>query len=274
MTSRARAWIRRVTALVVGGLLCVLSGPSEADPAGDPPSPALEASPSAPTSRAKGAGEKRTEAPTPRARERERLGVLRRSEAAFFEGLSAQQQGDLEAAQAAYGRAIRADSGFVEARVNLARIFIERGDFDSAHKQLTRVVAVRTEYPAAYAVRALLALQQGEWMRARGDLERALALDPALVEARINLAALLIQQSEFSGARIELERAAEQAPHSPEVLFNRGLLEDLESRRGEASYYYAQYLERALPGDPLRDEVRARLDALGFGATPPVAQQP
>jgi len=207
--------------------------------------------------------EERDPARASRAAERTRLRTLQKSESDFFQALSAHQQGDLAAAETGYRAAIRGDADFVEARVNLARVLVEKGKLDAAHKQVARALSIQPEYPAAYAARALIALQRSDWIRARGDLERALALDPSLLEARVNLGALLLRQGELAQARAEFERAQETAANDPEVVFNRGLLEDLSGRPGDATYFYLQFLDLTPPRDPLREAVTARLRAFG-----------
>jgi len=175
--------------------------------------------------------------------ERAKLETLEASAREFALGVAAHEHGDLTVAEGAYQRALRADAAFIEARVNLARVWIDQGRLADARKLLEAAPPQRGEYPPLYAVRGLLAQRDGDWSLARSELERALELDPASLETRVNLAALYLERRQHAEARVQLERALDLDPLSPVVVFNRALLEDLTGHHPEAIYYYDLFLE-------------------------------
>lgn len=193
---------------------------------------------------------------------------LTRSDAAFASAVGAHRRGDLDAAERGYRDAIAKDGDFVEALVNLARVYIERRELSEAAAWLDRAEARHPEYPGIAAVRGLLALQAGDAAGAIGELSQARSVTPRDVEVLTNLAAALLMQETNREAIEILEEVRQLDPHRADASFNLGLAYDQEGDTPRAIHHYKRYVGMARRDDPQRGRVMERIEVLAAAGAP------
>jgi tetratricopeptide (TPR) repeat protein len=117
----------------------------------------------------------------------------------------------------AYDEAIAADPGYLEPRVRVGQLFLERYNGTDAQPSFENVLQLNPHHP-----RALLGLART--MRFSGTpgatelVERALEVNPNLVEARVFLAGIYLESEDLENASAEVEQALEVNPQSLEAL--------------------------------------------------------
>ena len=165
--------------------------------------------------------------------------------------------GDLDAAEAAFRRAVELDASFAPGYRNLAALRQMRGDLAGAEAAVSRWVELQPRIAAAH-------LDHGVVLRARGDLagaigafRRAVALEPGLARAWNNLGAALSAAGDAAGARAAVERAVREAPDDADAHYNLAELLRAAGRTAEARPHFerARELGLAVPADRLEAPV-------------------
>lgn len=106
-------------------------------------------------------------------------GTRGRASAFLADGLLRGWQGDLDAAIAAFSRAIAADPHLADAYLNRGLAYQAKGELDRARADLDRAVDYAPSAARTYHVRSLLLRERGKTRQADKDEDRALKLDPA-----------------------------------------------------------------------------------------------
>lgn len=192
----------------------------------------------------------------------EKLADYERSGSSFQQALALTERGLGGSAIKLYEEAIRLDGAFVEAIVNVARLYVEKGELDRASTWLDRAARVRPDYPDLYRVRGLIALSEGRSQDALAAFGRARALAPENVEALTNLGATLLRLGILGEARTVLEQAFRLAPARPEVALNLGIVWDRREDPARAIYLYRRFLGLVPTDDPDRQLVEDRIATL------------
>ncbi len=103
-----------------------------------------------------------------------------------------QFEGNLEAAEIAYSKAIEAEPESVHDLANRALVRISRGDLDAAEKDMKRAVRLNTKarfkQPLAYYAQARVLLERERFERAIAALDKMLEFQPDYLPARYYLA--------------------------------------------------------------------------------------
>jgi tetratricopeptide (TPR) repeat protein len=117
----------------------------------------------------------------------------------------------------AYDEAIAADPGYLEPRVKVGYLFLERYNGTDAQPSFENVLQLNPNHP-----QALLGLARTmRFSSAPGATElvrQALEVNPNLVEARAYLAEIYLESEDFEHAYAEVERGLEVNPQSLEAL--------------------------------------------------------
>jgi tetratricopeptide (TPR) repeat protein len=203
--------------------------------------------------------------------------------------------GDPERAMAVYRDFLRVEPASEEGAVSLAELQVEAGNPEEAVSILRDFVASRPDSGAALALLGDIYYQMGDYPNAADALESALELAPdnrellaRLAEAlfladrldqaaaryetllerdpddpviRLRLGQIYRQRMDYEAAREHIERADRLVPNSPDILFERALLDRDEGRFEQA----LEGLEGLLGGSerpfytPVERQTRQRL---------------
>lgn len=94
----------------------------------------------------------------------------------------------LDQAAQAYGKAVEAAPGWVEARINLGTTLYQLGQLESAHEQFAMAVELEPQNPLAEFNLGCVLQQLGDLKGAIQHLSRSVELMPGLADAHLNLA--------------------------------------------------------------------------------------
>ena len=145
----------------------------------------------------------------------------------------------------AYDAAIAADSGNVDARVELGEMFLEKYNGPDARQMFARVLSENPSQPRALLGMARALVFDGS-PGADSLVKRSLAVNERLVDARLMLARLRLDSEEYEDAEREATRALDTDPGSPAahalIAASRYMRED---RKG-----FEEASRRALERDP------------------------
>jgi tetratricopeptide (TPR) repeat protein len=164
-------------------------------------------------------------------------------------------RGPVEAAQAAFQRAIALDPGYANAYAQLANVQASMADFaeDPAQREATiaaslatadKSVALAPDLPDGYAVRGNTRYRmRWDWQGAQSDLAKALALDPNRAATLINYAPVLFTLGRREQGLEILRKAALSDPLSENVWTAVGRYSEAAGATAEAKRAYRRALE-------------------------------
>jgi tetratricopeptide (TPR) repeat protein len=139
----------------------------------------------------------------------------------YERGLACEEQGDVDGAIAAYGRALAGRPDLADAYNNLGRIHHDRGELGDA-ESLYRLAICAAPNVALYWFNLGVALEdRGRFAEAIAAYERSLALDATLADAHFNLARQLERAAAGSNELVlrravrHLARYRDLARHQP-----------------------------------------------------------
>ena len=148
--------------------------------------------------------------------------------------------GQLDQACSKARQAITLDKEFLNARVVLARIYIEQGHYEAAIAELTRV---RQNRPNSAEVFYLLGVAQekaGRLETALGHYNRAYALDNSRLDAVKAAAETLVAMGNVRKAQLHIESYLHQAGEDPGMYELAGRLAMMSKQYDKAADYYRQ----------------------------------
>ncbi len=116
------------------------------------------------------------------------------------QGMSLLESGDYKQAATNFEEAIKCDSEFAPARINLARAFMESGDTDKALTIFSEVLQLFPGRADTHVYRAECFRRRDEHDFAIDDYLKALTIEPNNIESRINLAFLYTNKGKLSKA--------------------------------------------------------------------------
>ncbi len=158
------------------------------------------------------------------------------------EAFRARGQYDLAAQE--YQRALAAEPGRIEARLELGDVMLrlERHEQARVHYEMARRQFPDSPRPELKLGNLMLAMGRRE--EARGHFRLALAIDPRFTEALNNLAVLAMQDREHAEAIRLLDEALRIDPEYANAHLNRGILAgDVEQDDAAALGHFRSYVE-------------------------------
>lgn len=164
-------------------------------------------------------------------------------------GFAYRENGDLEAAESRYRRAIEIDAEYPRAHANLGIALLAQGAWEDAEGALRRALQLDDGYAAAHHNLGFIQERVGVRLEAERHYRRAIELDPALVEPRLGLARMLLAADNAIGAEPVLRGALAVDPGLPEAHRNLGLILAGRGENEEAVAHLGISLE-AVPDDP------------------------
>ena len=142
--------------------------------------------------------------------------------AAFREGATAQQRGNLERAVEAYRRAIQIDPQFAEAHANLGAVLARAGRYEEAILSNERALTIKPGLTAARLNLGLAHYRAGALAAAADAFQDVHAREPSMLQARQLLGLVLVELGRDVDAIPHLEASIQAAPDEAAVLFALG----------------------------------------------------
>ena len=142
----------------------------------------------------------------------------------YAEAKSAEQAGDLQAAEEKYQAVVRAHPQSAGAYNNLGHFFYAHGLLEKAIPPLQRASALDPKVAAPHALLGFVYYQMGNYKGASQALTTAARLNPADRVAKLFLARSLGELDDLNGARVLLEQLRHDDPNNPEVLYTLGTI--------------------------------------------------
>jgi predicted CXXCH cytochrome family protein len=158
-------------------------------------------------------------------------------------------QGRPRDAEAAWLEALRIDSTFIPARVNLAMLYNEFGRNAAAERMLREAVAIEPRLGELHYSLGLLLAEQNRLDESATELAAAAELLPGRPRIPYNLGLALQETGDAAGAETALLRAWSLAPAEPAFANALAHFYRQQSRIPEAARY-ARMLIDMLPDDP------------------------
>jgi tetratricopeptide (TPR) repeat protein len=107
-----------------------------------------------------------------------------------------------------------------EARIELAKAYLDRENLMGVFEQTTAVLAKNPNEPRAQTYQAIVRMAMGQQDQAKRLLDSATATDPKLTDAWVALAYLRLQQGDKEGGTRAIEEAIKQHPEDEPRLRN------------------------------------------------------
>ena len=145
-------------------------------------------------------------------------------EAAYLLGVCRRDEGDLEAAAAAFAIALEGAPGYADARIAAARNAIALGRVDRALTLCEEGVAIAGSQPALWRELGAVHLARRDGTAAARAFERALEIVPTDAETNFNLGVARQFERSFQDAGRAYQRALLFAPDMLSAQFNLGVL--------------------------------------------------
>jgi tetratricopeptide (TPR) repeat protein len=101
----------------------------------------------------------------------------------YVAGLGYQMKGQQKKAQRYFAEAIRFGPDFVQAYIDLCKIFIQQGNYEQARRVYRKGIEAVPDNPTLHVELASLLRRQGLWQEADIEQQKAIAMDPNIAEA-------------------------------------------------------------------------------------------
>lgn len=185
-------------------------------------------------------------------------------------GHAYQESGQMEAAKAAYGRAlnlrpeaaderaVRFDADLADPHNNLGNIYRAQGQYEAALQEFQQALALNPAHSSAYNNLGLTLAAMGRFAEARRAVEAALRLDPGSAAAHSNLGNQYFRLDDLARAQVEYLAAIRLNPDYAEAYNNLG---SVYFRLGNPALAEEAY-RQALRLNPGLDEVRRNLEVV------------
>jgi protein O-mannosyl-transferase len=139
-------------------------------------------------------------------------------------GVALAEQGQANAAMAAYRRALTLNPEWPDTHMNLGALHLQRGEPHEALAGFTHYVRLKPQSAKAHYSLGVARLLLGDYTAARRDFERALALQPRYAEAHHNLAVACQELGRTAEAIAHYQAALQIDPAKKNSRENLGLL--------------------------------------------------
>lgn len=181
-------------------------------------------------------------------------------------GVAYQQRGQTQKARDAFQTALRLDSSFVPALMQLARLNNQQGQNEKAETLLRRAVSLRPENGEAHYMLGLLLAEAKGLAEASTHLAKAARLLPDRPRVQYNYGLALQRLGRPKKAATFLQKAHELRPASPDFLYALAVLY-AQQNQWQKALPHAQELARLQPrsrrAQGLLQQIRRRMDEEG-----------
>ena len=110
----------------------------------------------------------------------------------------------------------------LEAKVNLATIYIKEQNFSLAKEQIEEILAIDPDYSKAHNALGTIAIHEEMFDEALIHFKKASEFKPVSSDVYYNLGITLLQLERIDEAIIELKKAIEANPQDPKPSFSLG----------------------------------------------------
>lgn len=169
------------------------------------------------------------------------------------------QQHKFAAAADLYSALLQQHPEVDEARLQLARCYMEIGKSEDAEVLVRQYLSRNNSSAQAHALLGRVLLKNGRTTEAKQEFRHAQLLDPLFMDARLGLAACEIFDKDYSGAIRLLEAARSISPKNNDVLLMEAEAQYKNSNRAAALLE----LHEVLRNDPANPTAASMLRALG-----------
>lgn len=160
-------------------------------------------------------------------------------------GYAAFRSGDLDAARAAYQRALREEPDNADAVLGMAALETHAGRLDLAEAHYLRLLQASPRDPYAQAGLLALRTEQVDPLQAESRLKTLLAADPDAIPLNFSLGNQLARQGRWAEAQQAYFRALTGDPDNPDIAFNLAVSLDRLHQSAQAMAYYGRALALA-----------------------------
>jgi predicted Zn finger-like uncharacterized protein len=127
-------------------------------------------------------------------------------------------------AESSYKRAIASAPDFVEARVSLARFYLNGRRIPDAKAELEEAATRAPKSALVHAGLGELALAEKELNRAKSEFDLSAALDPELPDGHVGLSRIAFSRGDYQAARVAVDHALERQPRARDARLQLGLI--------------------------------------------------
>jgi tetratricopeptide (TPR) repeat protein len=164
-------------------------------------------------------------------------------------GVAFAQRGYLDAAEAAFLRAVSQDPRSALAHYSLGTLDLQKGNFADARNQLRLAVKLKPDYLLSLNNLGVLAAQQRRFLEAGVYFQEVLKNDPNNLLAIENLAEIDRDRGYAQQAHDLLARGLRVAPRDPDLNYKMGMLY-AESRQNDLARKYLELAVQLRPNFP------------------------
>lgn len=161
---------------------------------------------------------------------------------AFAQGVRAQKQGDLGAAEEAYKRALKYDPDNARVNVNLGVLYEQLGRLPLAERHLRRSIAVEIDNANAHNNLGVVLYRLGNYDAAMIEFNRTLVLDPRRLDAYTNRGLIFTRWGQYREAEKSFKQVLELDPSNALAHYNLGMVYEELHRLELAAEHYYQFL--------------------------------
>lgn len=163
-------------------------------------------------------------------------------------------QGQIDAAIAAYGRALEIDPNLEEAYENRADAYMKKRDYDRAAADLSHLIEIGPEKFSVYANRGVAYEAKGDDERAIADFSKALEIRPEAVWIYNKRGLAFARGKQYDKALADFSKAIATAPQHRDAYFYRARINGLMGRGDDAVADFTKALS-VNPQSNVPDEV-------------------
>jgi Flp pilus assembly protein TadD len=174
-------------------------------------------------------------------------------------GIGLLLQGDLKGAEYAFKQVTKAEPGYADGWLNVARALIQEGETDAAKPFVAQALKINSSLGRIYFFKAMIEKTDGDYPAAVQSLATTVAQYPRDRVALNQMARILFLEREYAKALDALERVARIDPedlqmHYTAMLVRRGLGQTAEAAREQQLFtrFKAEESAQAITGDRRR----------------------
>lgn len=166
-----------------------------------------------------------------------------------FKGGLGQREQLLSEVVASFRRALQVDPAWVQAHLELGKLFEKRGDMNAAKEEYMAVLRQKPDFYEARVNLGTIYIQEGKLQQALNEYQKILPFYPQDSEIHFKLGVIYAKMAQYQQAMRAYETTLSLTPDHPEAHFNLAMIAERGGRREIARPHFRRFLELA-PPDP------------------------